>query len=229
MGPDDEERSGSWVALSLEEVGEIEALQRLTYGTLVDRDLFKPAPPGFFESVIGGRGSVLGRRLEGRLIAFGTLLTGLDSKDGARRRLGLDERVPLAMMQGVVVHPDYRGHHLHRRLLRHRLALLRPAETWHVYASAAPGNTASWCNMMAEGYQVADIGVMYQRLLRYTLHRPLRPSPASPEDPDLVWTDPMDEPVQAALLKGGARGLARRTQAGKVEIGYGRPDRERAG
>ncbi len=217
---DREERCGLWVSLRLDEVPEIEALQRLTYGTLVDRDLFKPAPPGFFESVIGKRGTVLGRRLDGQLIAFGTLLTGLDTKDRARERLGLDEAVPLAMMQGVVVHPDFRGHHLHRRLLRHRLALLRPPGVWHLYATAAPGNTASWSNMLAEGYEVADISVMYGRLLRYTLYRPPVPRPASPEDRDLVWVDPLDQEVQTALLHAGARGVVKRVKDARVEIGY---------
>lgn len=220
MDVDRERRCGQWVALRLEEVAEIEALQSLVYGSLVDRDHFKPAPPGFFQSVVGGRGSVLGRRLDGRLIAFGTLLTGLDSKDGARRRLGLSDETPLAMMQGVVVHPEFRGHQLHRRLLRRRLALLRPAETWHVYATAAPGNTASWNNMLAERYHVADITVMYQRLLRYTLYRPPHPPQSSADEEGFVWVDPADSEAQLALLRAGARGMAFRMAAGLAEIGY---------
>ncbi len=220
MSVDFEKRHGLWVSLRQEEVAEIEGLQRLAYGTLVDRDLFKPAPPGFFESVIGGRGSVLGRRLNGRLIAFGTLLTGLKSGDGARSLLGLGAEAPLAMMQGVVVDPTFRGHRLHRRLLRRRLSLLRPAETWHVYASAAPGNTASWSNMLAEGYQVADVGVMYGRLLRYTLHRPPQPNRAAATDPDLVWADPLDEGCQRDLISRGARGVALRLRGDRAQIGY---------
>lgn len=206
--------------MRLEEVAELEALQRLAYGSLVDRDLFKPAPPGFFESVIGGRGTVLGRRLEGRLIAFGTLLTGLDSNDHARERLALGPELPLAMMQGVVVDPAFNGHQLHRRLLRKRLSLLRPAETWHVYATAAPGNTASWKNMLDEGYQIADISVMYQRLLRYTLHRPPNPILATADDPDLVWSKPDDHEQQAALLHAGARGVAFRIEGELAEVGF---------
>ncbi len=220
MQLDREERCGRWVPVRLEDVAEIEALQRLVYGSLVDRDLFKPAPPGFFDSVIGGRGTILGRCLDGRLIAFGTLLTGLDSTDGARERLALGPSVPLAMMQGVVVDPAFNGHHLHRRLLQQRYALLRPTETWHVYATAAPGNTASWKNMLAEGYQVADISVMYQRLLRYTLHRPPNPVIASADDPGLIWADPEDQLGQASLLRSGQRGVALRIQADRVEIGY---------
>lgn len=214
------ERRGHWVAMRLEEVAELEALQRLVYGSLVDRDLFKPAPPGFFESVIAGRGTILGRRVEGRLIAFGTLLTGLDSKDRARERMGLGPEIPLAMMQGVVVDPAFNGFQLHRRLLQRRLSLLRPATTWHVYATAAPGNTASWKNMLAEGYQVADISVMYRRLLRYTLYRPPRPSVVSAEEPGLTWVGPEDQDGQRRLLQTGGRGVAFRVRDDRAEIGY---------
>ncbi len=206
--------------IRIEEVEELEALQARAYSDLVDHDLFKPAPPGFFQSVIAGRGVVLGRRLEGRLIAFGTLLTGLDAEDHARQRLGLGEETPLAMMQGVAVDPDFRGHRLHRRLLQRRLSLLRPPETWHVYATAAPGNIASWKNMLAEGYQVADISVMYRRLVRYTLYRPPHPILVSADEPGLAWLAPEDREAQQPLLQSGARGVAMRSNDGCVQIGY---------
>ncbi|GAB5467233.1 MAG: hypothetical protein Kilf2KO_02630 [Rhodospirillales bacterium] len=169
---------------------------------------------------MAGRGTVLGYRIGARLVAFGTLLTGLAPGDRTRERLGLAEDLPLAMMQGAVVDPACRGRQLHRRLLRRRLALLQPPNRWHLYASAAPGNTASWRNMLAEGYEVVLLSTMYGRLLRYTLYRPAVPRSGSPPEGRLIWCDPRDSEAQQALLTAGARGLAFRARAGQPEIGY---------
>jgi len=214
------ESDRGWCSLTVAEIGELEALQTRVYGTLIDRTLFKPAPPGFFQSVLSGRGSILGFRLDGRLAAFGTLLTGLDTKDGARERLGLPAAVPLAMMQGAVVAPECRGRQLHRHLLRRRLALLRPTGHWHIYATAAPGNISSWRNMLAEGYEVADISLMYGRLLRYTLYRPpIRPSDA-PSPTDACWLDPLDVSGQQELLARGLKGRLFSREPDRPTIGY---------
>lgn len=220
MVPSKDESDGRWSSLEVAEIDEIEALQRRVYGTLVDRTLFKPAPPGFFNSVLTGRGSMQGFRLGGRLVAFGTLLTGLDIRDRARERLGLAEGQPLAMMQGAVVDPECRGRRLHRRLLQRRLALLRPAGLWHVYATAAPGNVSSWRNMLAEGYEVADVSLMYGRLLRYTLYRPPRPAEAPSAAAAIAWCDPLDVQRQEGLLASGRRGRCFALRAGSPAIGY---------
>ncbi len=209
-----------WVSLSMSDIEEIEALQARVYGSLDKRELFKPAPPGFFHSVLSGRGSVLGYRPEGPLSAFGTLLTGLHHKDRTREMLGLAEATPLAMMQGVVVDPDYRGRKLHRRLLRRRLALLRPPGMWHVYATAAPGNIASCRNMLAEGYMVAGLGTMYDGLLRYTFYRPPRPQPPPGSSRDLLWRDLSDVDGQLNLIKQGKRGVLLRQEKGRPQMGY---------
>ncbi len=216
-------RTDPWVSLSISDIEEIEGLQALVYGSLVKRELFKPAPPGFFRTVLTGRGSILGYRPDGPLAAFGTLLTGLHPKDPAHELLGLAKKTPLAMMQGVVVHPDHRGQRLHRKLLRRRLHLLRPPGLWHVYASAAPGNLASCHNLLAEGYEVAALGRMYDGLLRYTFYR--SPNPRSPTAPGegLAWHDTLDVDGQLATLKKGGRGVVMRVEQGRPQMGYVEP------
>ncbi|MEO1194112.1 MAG: hypothetical protein AAFY02_20320 [Pseudomonadota bacterium] len=211
----------AWSALRLDQVAEVEAMQARVYAGLEDHDHFKPAPQGFFASVVKGRGSVLTVRHGAAVVAFGTLLTGLAPGESIRQMVGLADGTPLAMMQGAVVDPAYRALHLHRQLLRRRLALLRPAGYWHVYASAAPGNIASWRNMLAEGYEVVALNTRYGRLLRYTVYRPAEPRFLSPEQAAaLQWCDPDDVAGQERLLAEGARGVVSRTRGKRVEIGY---------
>lgn len=77
-----------------------------------------------------------------------------------------------ANADSVVVHPDYRGLGLQRRLLAEALPLLRPGIT-HLAATVSPANPYSLQNALASGFAIRCRREMYGGFDRYLLVKTL--------------------------------------------------------
>jgi len=179
----------------------------------VDAGLVKPERRSFFESVFGGRGEVIGAVGEGgddgrtrigagRLIAYGVLLTTLAEGEDAGERLGRGDNRGLAKIAGTGVDPHERGRGLQRCLVRRRVARAAERGFDHVFATAAPGNTVSWRNLMTEGFAVADMVLAYGRLERLLLHRPTAAPAAGPAAPTVWCRADRSDDIRAAVAAG---------------------------
>lgn len=192
-----------WRPLGPADVPAVEALHRRALATLGDPDWVRPEDAAFFAAVLGPDGFGLGIEADGRLVAYGLVQTRLEAEDIAA--LPWPDERPAAKLCGAAVDPDWRGRGLQAALAAERLRQGRARGFGRFFATAAPGNPASWVSLLRVGMQVAALGPRYGGVLRYTLVTDER----VPEGPAIAI--PLaDEAAQAARLALGWRGTALR-------------------
>lgn len=141
----------------------------------------------FFHGVLARGDSILGVEVEGRLVAYAVLSLAAEGQREYGRLLGIDpaEWADVACLDGVSVHPHWRGNGLQRRLAGWRIAMARAAGRRHVCATAAPANHVSWSDLLDLGMRVRAAGQFYGGFDRYVLHfdhdaaAPPAPDPAA--------------------------------------------------
>ncbi len=207
------ERGGpvSYVWLAGDALDAVERLHRRSIAG-ADPGLVKPEKRSFFESVFAGRGAVIGAVVDGddpetrvaggRLAGYGVLLTTLAEGEDAGTRIGLSGNAGLAKIAGTGVDPADRGRGLQRSLVRRRIGRAGECGFTHVFATAAPANTVSWRNLMAEGFSIVDVVLAYGTLERYLMHRPVAAAPRVAEAPRTWCAADRTDEVRKALSAG---------------------------
>lgn len=197
-----------------------QALHRLQWRTLQTADLdtmyalhlrsiagmalatVKPETREFLHSLLEGRGQVIGAWQGRALVAYGVLQHDLLAYDDPRALLGLGADARVGKLAGAAVEPAWRGLGLQRILIDQRMACAADAT---LFATAAPGNPASWRSLLACGLQVRAVQYLYGGHARYLLARV----------PGEAWTPGQRQELpagaidqQAALLAQGWRGVS---------------------
>lgn len=194
-----------WRELGPADVAAVDALHRRALASLRDPDWARPEETCFFAAVLGGAGFGLGIEAGGGLVAYGLVQTRLEAGDAAALPFADVSSHPVAKLCGAAVHPDWRGRGLQAALASARLAEGRALGYDRFFATAAPGNIASWVSLLRAGMQIAALGPRYGRGLRYTLVadgcRPGSPTAVIPL---------ADASAQATRLALGWRGTALR-------------------
>jgi GNAT superfamily N-acetyltransferase len=191
-----------WRLLQLEELPAIEGLHRLSIGT-AGPDVVKPENRDFFAGLLAGRGRMLGLYDGAELIAYGVLQTDLLANDDPRAALGIGRHLAIAKLAGAAVAPGHRGRGLQRASIRARIALA--GDTPLLFSTAAPANTASLQNLLAEGFAVRARVTRYGGLQRYLMVREHAPATLSA---DRVTVEIADTARQDDLLATGWRAIA---------------------
>ncbi len=201
----------SYVWLAGDALDAVERLHRRSIAG-ADAGLVKPEKRSFFESVFAGRGEVVGAVVPGedtetavaggRLAGYGVLLTTLAEGEDAGTRIGLSGNDGLAKIAGTGVDPADRGRGLQRSLVRRRIARAGERGFGHVFATAAPANTVSWRNLMAEGFSIVDVVLAYGTLERYLMHRPVAAARQVAEAPHTWCAADRTDEVRRALAAG---------------------------
>ena len=175
----------------------------------------KPETLEFLASLLDGRGRVIGAWQGEALVAYGVLQHELLAEDDPRRVLGLAAGHPLAKLAGAAVAPEWRGLGLQRLLIERRLAMA--GEQTALFATAAPGNLASWHNLLAGGFAVRALQYRYGGHARYLLARVpgARCEPAQALAREL---SPDHLPEQEQLLAQGWRGIAPGAAPGSLRL-----------
>lgn len=201
--PTPAEPARTWRRLGPADVAAVEALHRRALGTLAEPDWVRPEETAFFAAVLGGEGFGLGVEAGNRLIAYGLAQTRLEPEDAAALPWPDGDPAGVAKLCGAAVDPAWRGRGLQAALARERLAQGRALGSRRFFATAAPGNVASWASLLNAGMQVAALGPRYGGVLRYVLVADER-TPGGPEA--IVALD--DRDGQQARLGRGWRGTA---------------------
>jgi RimJ/RimL family protein N-acetyltransferase len=201
-----------WSPLGQEAIDEIEALHAKALAALPDPSLVRPETRAFFERILAGEGEVIGARENGRLVAYGILQFVLEVDDDPRSLASFDE-APIVKLAGAAVAPGWRGQGLQRELIRRRVARAAERGCLQLYATAAPGNVASWRNLLGCGFVIAALLRRYGGLLRYLLvsGETLAPRLGVCRAEILRLED---QHGQAAALAAGRRGIAAVQDAG---------------
>lgn len=214
--------AGRYVPLSASDLDAIYALHLKATGAVGRPDLIKPETRDFFARILAGGGRVIGV-LQGRtLIAYGVLQLDLPPSEDARPLLGLTPNDSLAKLAGASVLPEAWGAGIHDVLIEMRIEDARRAGITHLYATAAPGNSRSWENLLGAGFAVRAIIEKYGGHARYILHRDL--SAGERAVGDGVWCSASDVDGQRALIAAGHAGVRwRRHQNGARDLWYQGP------
>ncbi|MFK8252748.1 hypothetical protein [Ancylobacter terrae] len=197
----------------------IEALHHLSMGADIRPDIVKPEKRSFFAGILGGRGGAFGLFDGGTMVAYAILQHAILPDDDPRPLLGLSAQPSLAKLAGAGVAPSHRGQGLQRRLIHLRVEAAGDADL--LFSTAAPLNTPSWTNLIAEGFAIRAIVTRYGGLVRFLL---VRERGAGPVPAALVAAGralaPLDLDGQRAVLAAGWRGAGLARIAGEPAILY---------
>lgn len=192
-----------WRALRPDDLPAMHALHLSSIQGMAAR-IVKPETREFLLSLLQGRGCVIGVWLGDMLVAYGVLQHELLAQDDPRALLGLAPGDALYKLAGAAVAPAWRGQGLQRQLIARRLAWAGDAA---LFATAAPGNQASWRSLLACGFEVRALQYRYGGHARYLLARV--PGEQAPAPGAGTRELPLDElPRQEVLLAKGWRGIA---------------------
>lgn len=169
----------------------------------MDPQAVKPETEAFLQSLLEGRGRVLGGWSGEQLAAYGVLQHDLLPEDAPRELLGLPPGAGLCKLAGAAVHPAWRGGGLQRWLIQQRMAL---AGDCAVFATAAPCNLPSWHNLLSAGLMVRGLQYRYGGHARYLVaHVPGDPFVGDQTQARELGPEALD--LQQQLLGQGWRGL----------------------
>ncbi len=185
----------------------------------------RPDTRDHFAQILGGAGQIIGlKTTQGILVAYAVLTYKPDALRDYCDSLGLPEaeRDSLACLDGISVHPAWRGNGVHTLLAGWRIETARIAGKRHVCATVAPSNHISWETLISVGMRVMTLGRFYGGMLRYVLYRDLdapvmQPDPASSVALSIGAID-----QQRELLKQGMIGWRRWTADDRVFLVLGK-------
>lgn len=138
--------------------------------------LVRPDSLDHFIAHTGKLGMILGGFAESAgLVAYGVL--GISSATVAHMaqvlRIGADDRQRFGILDGAASLPAWRGQHLHRELIRERLAHAAQSGCTLTGATVAPGNIPSLRGLMHMHFHVETFATLYGGLPRLVLARDL--------------------------------------------------------
>jgi GNAT superfamily N-acetyltransferase len=175
-------------------------------------------------AILAGSGLAVGVRAEGRLVAFCTALFPGPRGDNLGRDLGLPvaELGGVAHLEAAVVHPDYRGNALQKKMAGFLVAEIRDAKRWrYVINTVAPLNIPSLKTTVTLGLLIVKLKVKYNDLLRYICCRDLV-KPADIAAWSVIHSDVGDLARQGELLASGYYGFDLESRADGAVILFGK-------
>ena len=188
--------------------GDLDAMQALHLLSIAGMPphLVKPESREFLAGLLNGRGLVLGALADSQLVAYGVLQHDLLAQDDPRTVFGFAADRQVGKLAGAAVAPGWRGQGLQRRLIAQRMAFADRSAL--LFATASPGNYASWRSLLACGFAVRALEYRYGGLARYLLlYDPCAPRPASSIG-STQYQDTGSLAQQQALLDAGWQGVA---------------------
>lgn len=198
-----------WRELGPADIEAVEALHRLAVGPVVRPDIVKPESRAYFESILAGRGRVVGAfdqtssEAEHCLVAYGILQHEHSPKDHWEEDLKVSPETATGRLAGASVAPAFRGRGLQRATIAARID--KAPRGMLLFSTAAPVNTPSWASLLAEGFPIHGLIRRYGGYARYLMVR----DHALHDSERAIAVDPADTATQLALFDKGWHGFAR--------------------
>lgn len=208
---------------------QIMELQEYVTNTLPDVQTFVGDPREFILSDVmsEGKGIAMGVISDNKLVAFRTIsFPSPDSENNLGRELGLPECEldKVAIFEATVVHPDYRGNRLQRKMINHGIKLIEELGFRYICATISPFNYPSLSTVMSFGFLIRDLqsrGGVYEGRLRFLLGKDLKES-SNGNPTEIISVVNSDIQTQENLLKDGFVGFALHKKPNGFDILYGK-------
>ncbi len=155
---------------------EILNLQDMIAQGLPSSEIFRLHDEDYFRSLVGSERSVIGVIVGGYLIAYSLIFIPGEGTENLGRDIGLpeDELKSVAHLQAAVVHPDYRGNGLQRRMGAAHLRVIDEKGFEHILCTVSPKNPFSLRNVLSNGFVVRGLKPKFEGAWRYIMYKNLR-------------------------------------------------------
>lgn len=211
--------------LYLEDLPEIEEIQRRVINSLPNKETLQPLTTEEFLFILNERGLLIGAYAEDGLIGFRALLVPEIDAEHLGHDLGLSEQdLPHVIYQEIsVVLPEYRGNRLQQKLAEVIMEELPHLEQdfRYVCCTVAPMNIPSLKDKFTQGMRIGALKEKYDGMLRYILVKDLENT--SPEYADYTSAKIDDLKRQQELLAEGYAGIGLQAIKGFHEIQFAKP------
>jgi GNAT superfamily N-acetyltransferase len=209
--------------LWLDHLDEILALHDLVHEHMPTAGLFARETPEFFKRHLEAEGRIFGFRDRGGLKAYGLLglPTGSDYNFGAWAGLPAEAHGRVGQIDGIAVHPEYRGHGLHKVMIKQRILTALDHKRDLIYSTAAPANLNSLSNLLETGFVIVTLKPLFGGHDRYILawadHRAATDAPSR-----LVGLDDLE--AQGRLFADGMVAVSGGVQDRRAWLRFLAPD-----
>jgi len=203
----------SVVLLSAKNIDQILSLQDIAFANLKGQEsmfLANNKDRNFFEKHFANGNQVIGIVHDGRLIAQAIIVNPTKANPTTGMAIDIDQPLnKIAVMQGAIVDPAYRGNNLQGVLVDERMAVSKKNGRTEIYSEVALNNSFSWSVLLKKGLEIEATGKSpYTGADVYVMHGHL---PALRRDfaasaPRAVVPQ-SDVPKQEKLLKEGYKGV----------------------
>ena len=193
--------------LTTKDINQILDLQSIVIEMLEDRDFLQPLSREEVEGTVYNR-LMVGLFAEKQLVAFRTLQIPVMDEHHLGLDIGLDKnQLPDVVYQEItIVHPDFRGYGLQKKLGHIVMELLADSPYSIVCATVAPFNIPSLKDKLSQGMKIGALKPKYRNMLRYVFYKNIK------EQEDVVYKQQVevrmaDAETQQSLLKDGWVGV----------------------
>ncbi len=206
----------------------IMGLQDIIVRGLPDPEIFWAHPVEYFREIFEVERSVIGVLTEDGLVAYSLIYIPEEGKAlEGRENLGQDMNLSsedlrrAAHLQATIVHPDYRGNSLQRRMAEHHLDVLEKKGYEHILCTISPKNPFSLKNIMSCGLTIKGLKIKFNGWWRYIMYKNISyiSHPIFP-CPDGVRIRGSDIEGQIDLLSKGFIGCRMEMVPGDYEVFY---------
>ncbi len=199
-------------------------LQELIASNLPSPEIFRLHDKGFFLDLFEIDRSVIGITVEGIPIAYSLIHIPGRSQENLGKDAGLPDKElnKVAHLQAVVVHPDYRGNGLQRRMGRVQLKVIEDMGYEHVCCTVSPKNPISLRNILSNGFVIKGLRPKFEGSWRYIMYRNI-PHPILIQGMTVDINSP-DIKGQIDLLTNGFLGFDMKMSSNSFDVIYGRPE-----
>lgn len=209
--------------LDINSIDYVIKLQEIMVQALPDKEIFRLTTLEEFRDILAVQRSVIGVLTKHGLIAYNVISFPGKEGDNFGVDIGLpqEELGKVAHLKAVVVHPDYRGNQLQRRLGKAHTEVIRDLGYRHVCSTVSPKNAVSIQNHFANGFVIKGLKVKYGDRLRYIMYKNIFHTFVP--GPDVAEVDGTDIDGQKTLIDRGFAGFKIQTQNKGWRVMYGMP------
>lgn len=228
-------KTGQQYDIALQSCADIDAMLALQAQVMADlsaeeKSYLVPKDRSFFEKHFANGNIVLGIKMNGMLIGQAIIVnpTNKNPKTGMTDMAWRISPKRVTVIQGVIVHPDFRGNRLMTEMVDAWLNMARIEGRRYAIAEVSAENHFSWSVFMKEGlklhsigYDAEDIVHLYnmQANVKQLIKARLKPtfnSAAANHSTKSVHVANADIERQKKLLRQGFKGVARHSQSGDI-------------